>query len=176
MCCRKRSQDSGVRGQRKTAMSAERGTMSCSSLIAYRSSLPPAPRPAFSLVELMVVIVIIGLLAGTVTLSVRSYLVRGKQNVARSEIAKICQAIDTYYAEYDRFPTSDEGIEILAGESPKFPEGILTNLPLDPWGNAYEYLNPGREESYEVISYGADGREGGEKADADLSSAALAER
>ena len=145
-----------------------------SSFIAYR--FPPPLRPAFSLVELMVVIVIIGLLAGTVTLSVRSYLVRGKQNVARSEIAKICQAIDTFYAEYDRFPTSDEGLETLASESPKFPEGILTNLPLDPWGNAYEYLNPGREESYEVISYGADGREGGEKADADLSSAALAER
>lgn len=133
-------------------------------------------RKAFSLVELMVVIVIIGLLAGTVTLSVRSYLVRGKQNVARTEIAKICQAIDTFYAEYDRFPTSDEGLEILASETSKFPEGILTGLPLDPWGNAYEYLNPGRETAYEVLCYGADGREGGEKADADISSTALADR
>jgi general secretion pathway protein G len=91
------------------------------------------------------------LLAGTATLSVRSYLLRGKQNVARAEVAKICQAIDTFYAEYDRFPTSDEGLEILASDSAKFPEGILTNLPNDPWGNAYEYLNPGRETAYEVV-------------------------
>lgn len=176
MCCRKRIQDSGVRGQGRVA--SGQGPMERSRRLrrTYWPLTTGPLRRAFSLVELMVVIVIIGLLAGTVTLSVRSYLVRGKQNVARSEIAKICQAIDTFYAQYDRFPTSDEGLEILVDESPEFPEGILTNLPLDPWGHAYEYLNPGRETIYEVVSYGADGREGGEKADGDLSSAALAQR
>ena len=61
----------------------------------------------------MVGIVLIGLLAGAVTLATRSYLVSGKQAVVRMEISKICQAIDTFYAGYDRYPTSDEGLAIL---------------------------------------------------------------
>ena len=128
------------------------------------------------MVELMVVIVIIGLLAGAATVSVRSYLVRSKQNVARVEVAKICQALETYYAEYDRYPTTDEGLEVLAEPSDEFVDGLLTQLPPDPWGNPYEYLNPGRETVYEVISYGADGREGGDGADRDLLSTELADR
>jgi len=118
----------------------------------------------------MVVVVIIGLLAGVVTVSVRSYLVRGKQNVARMEIAKICQALDTYYSQYDRYPTSEEGIEVLVEPSDAFPDGLLNKLPKDPWGHAYEYHFPGRDAPYEVICYGADHREGGTGADGDLSS------
>ena len=133
-------------------------------------------RSAFSLVELMVVIVIIGLLAGTATVGVRSYLVRSKQSVAKSEIAKIVQALETYYAEYDRYPTSDEGLEALTTPSDEFTDGLLTQLPSDPWGNAYEYLNPGRDTAFEVISYGADGREGGDGAEKDFSSATLGDR
>jgi general secretion pathway protein G len=119
----------------------------------------------------MVVIVIIGLLSGAVTLSVRSYLVSGKQNVARMEISKIAQALDTFYSAYDRYPTLDEGLESLAKPGPKFAEGILSKVPRDPWGRLYEYHNPGRERAYEVICYGADGHEGGAGADMDLSSA-----
>ena len=66
-------------------------------------------RRGFTLVEMMVVIVIIGLLAGAVTISVRTYLIRGKQSVARMEIAKICQALDTYYTVHDRFPPATKG-------------------------------------------------------------------
>ena len=124
----------------------------------------------------MVVIVIIGLLAGTATVSVRSYLIRSKQNVARVEIAKICQALDTYYAEYDRYPTTDEGLQALAEPSEAFADGLLTQLPTDPWKRPYDYLNPGRETAYEVVSYGADGREGGDGADLDLSSVGLAQK
>ena len=124
----------------------------------------------FTLVELMVVIVLIGLLAGAVTLATRSYLVSGKQAVVRMEISKICQAVDTFYSAYDRYPTNDEGIAILTQPSAKFEQGLLSKLPVDPWGRAYEYLQPGRDAPYEVISYGADGREGGEGANRDLSS------
>ncbi len=124
----------------------------------------------FTLVELMVVIVLIGLLAGAVTLATRSYLIAGKQAVAKLEISKLCQAIDTFYAAYDRYPTSDEGFEVLAGPSERFPEGLLNKVPLDPWRNSYEYIQPGRDVPYEVISYGADGREGGDGADQELSS------
>jgi general secretion pathway protein G len=126
-------------------------------------------RPGFSLVELMVVIVIIGLLSGVVTISVRSYLIRGKQTVARMEIAKIAQAIDTFYGQFDRYPTNEEGIAALAEKSSAFPDGLLNKLPLDPWGNAYEYTYPGRNGPYEVMSYGADHQEGGTGADGDLS-------
>lgn len=127
-------------------------------------------RHAFTLVELMVVIVIIGLLAAAVTVSVRSYLVAGKQSVAKMEIAKICQALDTYYTAYDRYPTNDEGLDLLVEPSDKFVEGLLNKVPTDPWGNPYEYNQPGREAPYEVICYGADGREGGDMANRDIRS------
>ena len=132
------------------------------------SSLKRPKRLAFTLVELMVVIVIIGLLAGAVTVSVRSYLIRGKQNVAKMEISRICQALDTFYAEFDRYPTNDEGLAVLAESTDAFPDGLLNKLPKDPWGNYYEFVQPGRGGPYDVMSLGADGREGGTGADSDL--------
>ena len=125
-------------------------------------------RSAFSLVELMVVIVIIGLLSGGVTISVRTYLIRGKQTVARLEIAKVAQAIDTFYGHFDRYPTNEEGIAVLAEKSTAFPDGLLNKIPTDPWGQAYEYNYPGRSGPYDLVSYGADHEEGGSGADADL--------
>jgi len=127
-------------------------------------------RWGFSLVELMVVIVIIGLLAGVVTISVRSYLIRSRQNVAKLEIAKICQALETYYSHFDKYPTNEKGIAALAEKSSAFPDGLLNKLPTDPWGHSYEYQAPGRKGAYEVVSYGADHREGGTGADTDISS------
>jgi len=127
----------------------------------------------FTLVELMVVIVIIGLLAGAVTASVRSYLIRGKQSVAAMEIAKICQALDTYYTVTDQYPSSDLGIALLAEKTDEFPDGLLSKMPIDPWKRPYVYQIPGRESSYEVTSYGADGQEGGEGASKDISSVGL---
>lgn len=127
-------------------------------------------RKAFSLVELMVVIVIIGLLAGTVTVSVRSYLIRSKKNVAKMEISKICEALETYYAQFDEYPRNDEGLEALIQKTDEFPDGLLTRVPKDPWGNPYQYNHPGRVRPYDVICFGAGGREGGEGAEADISS------
>lgn len=127
-------------------------------------------RGGFSLVELMVVIVIIGMLAGVVTISVRSYLIRSRQNVARLEIAKICQAVDTFYSQFDKYPTNEDGIKALAQKSDAFPDGLLNKVPNDPWGHPYEYNAPGRKGPYEIRSYGADHKEGGTGADTDLSS------
>jgi len=118
----------------------------------------------------MVVIVIIGLLAGAATMSVRSYLIRGKQSVARMEIAKIGQALDTYYTAYDKYPTTDQGLRVLVEESTEFPDGLMNKVPKDPWGNDYAYVQPGRDAAYEVVSYGADKQEGGDAANRDITS------
>ena len=125
--------------------------------------------------ELMVVIVIIGLLAGATTLVMRSYLHRAKQTVARKEIATVVEALETFYAVCDRFPTNEEGLALLAGPSAKFPDAILKAEPKDPWGRPYQYNCPGRSAAYDVICYGADGREGGDGIEADISSADLKE-
>ena len=127
------------------------------------------PLHGFTLTEMMVVVVLIGLLAGAVTVGVRNYLIAGKQSVARMEIAKICQALDTFYTAYDRYPTNEEGIEVLAGPTDKFVDPLLRKMPVDPWGNAYQYNQPGVRGPYEVICFGADGQDGGEGADADFS-------
>jgi general secretion pathway protein G len=132
---------------------------------------PRAKRHGFSLVELMVVIVIIGLLSGVVTISVRSYLIKGKQTVARLEITKMAQAIDTFYGHLDRYPTNEEGIAILSEKTDAFPDGLLNKVPMDPWGHPYEYNYPGRSGPYDLISYGADHQEGGVGGDADLTNA-----
>ena len=134
-------------------------------------------RVGFSLVEIMIVIVIIGLLAGVVTVNVRSYLIKAKQNVARQEIATIIQALDSFWAAYNRYPTNEEGLEILVSPSEKFPEPPLskTSVPKDPWDKAYIYNSPGASGPYEVITYGADAREGGEGADTDITSDHLKE-
>lgn len=130
-----------------------------------------AAREGFSLVELIVVMVIIGMLAGIVTLSTRRYLISAKQNTAKAEIATIVEAIDSFYAEAGRYPTNEEGLAILAQASGESPDGYLKKLSKDPWKRDYEYNSPGRDNAaYEVICLGADGREGGEGENKDITS------
>lgn len=124
----------------------------------------------FSLVELIVVMVIIGLLASLVAVRTRSYLIASKQNAAKAEIATIVKALETFYADQSRYPTNEEGIAILTLPTAAFPDGFLTKVPLDPWKHSYEYVSPGNNGPYEVICLGGDGREGGEGADIDFSS------
>ena len=83
----------------------------------------------FSLVELIVVMVILGMLAGLVAVQTRGYLISSKQNAAKAEIANIVKALETFYADQDRYPTTDEGIEILVVATDSWPDGFLNN----PW-------------------------------------------
>ncbi len=127
----------------------------------------------FSLAEIMIVIVIIGLLAGVVTVNVRRYLIKARQNVACQDIANIAGALDSFWAEYNRYPSNEEGLLILIEPTQNNDEPFLDRKsePLDPWGNPYQYNSPGADNSpHEVISLGADAREGGSGADADISS------
>ena len=124
----------------------------------------------FTLVELLVVMVIIGMLASLVVFKTRSYLIASKQNAAKAEIAKIIQAVESFYAAHDRYPTNDEGLEILVSGTDVFPDGLLNKVPRDPWSHPYQYNSPGQSGPFEVICLGADGREGGEQAARDISS------
>ena len=94
---------------------------------------------AFSLVELMIVIVIIGLLAGAVTVNLGGYLIKAKQNTARDEIATFMKALDTFHGETNRYPTNEEGLAILARPSEHFPKPLITGGLRDPWDNPYQY-------------------------------------
>lgn len=128
---------------------------------------------AFTLIELMVVVVMIGILATAVTLSVTGYLVSAKQNVARSEIATIRNALTLFYLQHDRYPSNEEGLMILTEKSPHHPDGILTHDLRDPWNHDYIYVYPGTHGVFDLVSYGADGAEGGIGADEDIASWSL---
>ena len=132
-----------------------------------------ARRRGFSLVEFTAVLALIAVLAGVVTIGVRRQMTKGKQNAARGEIATVRNAVELFYQSAGRYPTNEEGLAVLARTTPRDPEPILPRVPTDPWGRPYVYLQPGRTEAYEVISLGADGREGGGGGDADISSADL---
>ncbi|NLX57811.1 MAG: type II secretion system major pseudopilin GspG [Phycisphaerae bacterium] len=129
----------------------------------------------FSLLEIMIVLVIIGLLAGAVTLYASGYLNKSKQMTARREIAAITQAVESFNAVNGRYPTNEEGLDVLAQPSEKFPDPLLKGEPKDPWGNRYQYNAPGSKGPFEVICYGADGREGGDAWNSDITSDALKE-
>jgi general secretion pathway protein G len=118
-------------------------------------------RKAFSLIEIMIVVVIIGLMAGVVTLATSGYLERAKKERARSDIATYSTAVDSFYLQKGRHPDTQEGLKALV---PDFVKGVQN----DPWGRPYQYLRPGKNSAYEIVSYGADGREGGTGPDADI--------
>lgn len=135
----------------------------------WKRRLTRSQHAGFSLVELMVVIVIIGLLAGAVTVGVRSYLIKGRRGAAKLHIARIDEALQNYYIAKGRYPTSQEGLQILKEPLDDLSEPPLTTTLLDPWGNTYEYSNPGPDrEPYVITTYGADGQEGGQGGDADI--------
>ena len=117
----------------------------------------------------MIVIVILGVLSAAVTINVRSYLFKAKQNTAKSDIAKIVLVLDTFFGEYGRYPNSEDGLEVLSKPSAKFPEPLLERIPIDPWGRPYQYISSGPRDC-EVFSFGPDGQEGGVGVDADISS------
>jgi len=128
-------------------------------------------RAGFSLVEIMVVIVIIGLLAGATTIAVRSYLNAGRRGTARLEITNIKKALETYQSVYGKYPTQEEGLAALQRPTADYPDGFLENDLDDPWSHPYEYfVVQGKKDPFEIVSYGADGRPGGSGGDSDISS------
>ena len=116
----------------------------------------------FTLIELMVVMVIIGLLAATVVPKFFGQVDKAMQQDAQAQIELLGQALDLYRLEKHKYPTSDEGLEAIKSYLKK-------NVPNDPWGNAYIYESPGKEDrGYDLISLGGDNAEGGEGTDMDI--------
>lgn len=129
----------------------------------------------FTLIEIMVVVVILGILAAMVVPKILSRPDQAKVTVARADIEAISQALELFRLDNGFYPTLDQGLEALTQKpsSPPEPrnwnpEGYLKKVPLDPWGNPYMYLQPGNHGKYDLYSFGANGREGGEGLDADI--------
>ena len=117
----------------------------------------------FSLVELMVVIVIIGLLATIVIINVMPAADRAAVTKARADIATLEQAVEMYRLDHMTYPTSQQGLQALVSGN------YIRRLPDDPWGNAYHYSAPGPEgRPFRIASLGADGREGGDGENEDI--------
>ena len=123
----------------------------------------------FTLVELMVAIVIIGLLSTVVMINVMPSQDRAMSEKARADVSVLEQALETYRLDNMGYPTTAQGLDALLDPPPGLarPEryrkgGYIRRLPEDPWGNAYQYRQPGRSGGFDVFSFGADGAEGGE--------------
>jgi len=129
----------------------------------------------FTLVEILVVITIIALLMALVGPRVLNYLSESKVKTARIQIQSFATALDLYYLDTGRYPTSSEGLAALvqrgsgAGSwnGPYLRGG---NVPNDPWGKPYVYRSPGEHGAYDLVSYGSDGQEGGTGLAADITS------
>ena len=133
------------------------------------------PTGGFTLVELLVVLAILGLLAGLVGPQVMKFLGSSKTKTAGLQVESIAVALDMYRLEVGRYPSTAEGLEALVtnpGNAPNWNGPYLkkAEVPKDPWGNAYEYRAPGQDAPYEVWSLGADGLEGGDGENADIRS------
>ncbi len=129
----------------------------------------------FTLVEILVVITIIALIMGLVGPRVLNYLTESKVKAARIQIESLGSALDLFFLDTGRFPTSSEGLAALVRRpgsfatwnGPYLKGGIV---PVDPWGNPYVYRSPGQNGPYDIISYGTDGQEGGTGTAADIGS------
>jgi general secretion pathway protein G len=134
-------------------------------------------RGGFTLIEIMVVIVILGLLAALVVPKLIGRTEEAKKTQARVQIRSVEQALELFKLDNGFFPTTDQGLGALVrlpdtGRAPKNYRkgGYLDRLPKDPWGNPYVYVSPGSHGDYDISSYGADGAPGGEGEDADINS------
>lgn len=139
-----------------------------------RTSPHRARMVGFTMMELLIVLVIIGLLAALVGPTLYQRIKPAKQSVAQAQIQNFMTALDGFFVDLGRYPESREGLGVLR-EKPERDQGwdgpyMSREIPMDPWGAPYQYRSPGRSGGYEIFSLGADGREGGEGEDRDITS------
>lgn len=137
-------------------------------------------KAAFTLLELMVVLVILGALIGLVAPNILGRSDDAKVSVAKTQIRNLMAALDLYKLDNGQYPSTAQGLDALITKPSGFPEaknwksgGYMQKLPQDPWANDFLYVSPGSDGAYDLISLGADGREGGEDDSADISKSDL---
>jgi general secretion pathway protein G len=140
-----------------------------------RADPPDHPAAGFSLLELMVVVVILSILALVIVPRVIDRPDQARVARAQSDLAAISNALGLYRLDNFRYPTTEQGLAALVtapGTAPVPPNwaegGYIARLPVDPWGQAYQYLAPGVHGDFDVFTYGADGAPGGSGTDADI--------
>jgi general secretion pathway protein G len=129
----------------------------------------------FTLIELMVVMVIIGVLAALIVPNVLDRADDARSTAAKTDVNNLMQALRLYRLDNQRYPTAEQGLQALLAKPTTNPipqnwKTYLDKLPNDPWGRPYQYLNPGIKGEIDVMSFGADGQSGGEGKDADIGS------
>jgi general secretion pathway protein G len=140
----------------------------------YERLAPRRRAQGFTLLELLVVLVIIGMLAAIVGPRYFAQLGKSQVTVARAQIDVLSKSVDNFRLDVGRFPTAEEGLQSLVVRPPSADKWngpyLKKDVPLDPWGHPYVYQVPGTKGDYAVISYGRDGQPGGSGEDADISS------
>ena len=141
----------------------------------HGSSRHPRRSRGFTLIEIMVVLVIMGVMAALVVPNLMERPDQARATAARQDVGAVMQALKLYRLDNGEYPASTQGLRALvekpsAGKPPVNWHKYLERLPTDPWGRPYQYLNPGTNGEIDVFSLGADGEPGGEKANADIGS------
>ena len=140
-----------------------------------QKQLRRAAQAGFTLIELMVVLVIIGVLAALIVPNVLERADDARVTAARTDVTNLMQALKLYRLDNQRYPTSEQGLQALIAKPTVAPipgnwKPYLEKLPSDPWQRPYQYLNPGVKGEIDVMSLGADGQPGGEGKNADIGS------
>ena len=137
------------------------------------ASLNRLVQRGFTLIELMVVLLIIGVLAALIVPNVLDRADDARVTAAKTDVNNLMQALKLYKLDNQRYPTAEQGLQALLTKpvAPPVPpnwKSYLDQLPNDPWGKPYAYLNPGIKSEVDVMSFGADGQPGGEGKNADI--------
>jgi general secretion pathway protein G len=121
----------------------------------------------FTLIEIMVVVIILGILVSLIAPNIFGVLDDAEATATKVQIRNLQVALDTYRMNHSRYPTTDEGLEILI-KPPGRDRGYIDVIPKDSWNNEFQYRSPGERGDVDVYSLGRDGQEGGEGLDADI--------
>lgn len=146
-------------------------------LLRSRNAVSRQVSRGFTLIEIMVVVVIMGILAALVVPKLMGRTDDARITAAKQDISTLMQALKLYKLDNQRYPTTEQGLQALIAKPTSGPAangwksgGYIDKLPKDPWGNPYQYLSPGIKGEVDIFSYGADGQPGGSGVDADIGS------
>ena len=146
-------------------------------VLSSRRRFSHAVNRGFTLIEIMVVVVIMGILAALVVPKLMGRADDARITAARQDISTLMQALKLYKLDNQRYPTTEQGLQALIAKPSSGPAangwksgGYVDKLPKDPWGNPYQFMSPGLKGEVDVFSFGADGQAGGAGNDADIGS------